>query len=390
MVWQMRTLVKALVWAFSSVSAFSQPVADPVAAHFRDYRAAIERKDFAAAETAATAAFDASEAANGSRTAVLALNLATLRLTLAEPGRALEPAKRAHALAANGSDTGVDVLLANLTLGRAELAANHATGAERLTDAIEEAETRKEFLAEAYTAAIALGDWTITRGAYDSAREAWVAAARLAPAGSSDPILARGRARLNEGAAILLSGVNRPRIPSARNSPTVAASSAAHEADAALSDAQNLLRPYAFPTETRATLAAGQVLYAQAMAWQGALRARLQSQDEKLREEIAMEGDPPQLPGRALPCSYSTIADNLGYPPIAANTLGAGSVVLHTRFDDEGNAVRREIAAGVPPGAFVEAVRRSMSEWQSERTSDSPPNCDPSGSRYTVFRFVIN
>ena len=103
-----------------------------------------------------------------------------------------------------------------------------------------------------------------------------------------------------------------------------------------------------------------------------------------------MEGDPPQRPGMALPCSYDTIADNLGYPAGALNTLGAGSVVLHTRFDDKGNALRREIAAGVPPGPFVDAVRRSMSQWQSERTPTSPPNCDPSGSRYTVFRFVID
>src|SRR5689334_13199465 len=121
----MRALVATLVCALSSVPAFGQATAaDPVAAHFRDYRAAIDRKDFTAAEAAATAALEASEAANGSSTAVLALNLALLRLSLAEPARALEPAQRAHELAANNRGSGVDALLASVTLGRAELAAN--------------------------------------------------------------------------------------------------------------------------------------------------------------------------------------------------------------------------------------------------------------------------
>ncbi|HEY3517635.1 MAG TPA: hypothetical protein VGL98_11360 [Gammaproteobacteria bacterium] len=202
--------------------------------------------------------------------------------------------------------------------------------------------------------------------------------------------MARGRARLNEGAAIFLGGVNRPRNVSARNSATVTASAAAHEADAAFSEAQGLLRRYAFPTETTEKLSTGQVLYAQAMAWQGALRAKLRSQDETLRTEMAMVGDPPARAGLAVPCSYLTISDGLGYPPNALNRLGAGSVVLHTRFDDKGNVVRQEIAAGVPPGAFVDATRRSLSKTRSELASGSPPNCDPSGSRYSIVLFFID
>src|SRR6185503_9047884 len=98
---------------------------------------------------------------------------------------------------------------------------------------------------------------------------------------------------------------------SARNRPTVTASTAAHEADAAFSEAQRLLRRYAFPTETTEKLNTGQVLYAQAMAWQGALRAKLKSQDETLRTEIAMVGDPPVRAGMPVPCSYLTISDSL-------------------------------------------------------------------------------
>ena len=95
------------------------------------------------------------------------------------------------------------------------------------------------------------------------------------------------------------------------------------------------------------------------------------------------------MAGAAPPCSYRTVGDLPGYPADALNRLGAGAVVVHTLFDAGGNVVRREIAAGVPPGSFVTAIRRSATEWRSERSSDSAPNCDPSGSRYTVIRFQI-
>jgi hypothetical protein len=360
-----------------------------VVAHFRDYRAAIDRKDFAAAETAATAALEASEAANGSRTAVLALNLALLRLSLAQPDRALEPAQRAHELASNDRDSGVDGLLASLTLGRAELAADLEAGVERVSSAVADAEKRKAFLAEAYTATVALGEWALANEAYDTARAAWIAAERLAPAGSPDPGLGLGRARLNQGVAIVLAGINRPRNPSSRNSLTVTASNAAHEADAAFSEAQRLLRSYAFPSEAGEALSIGQVLYAQAMAWQGALRARLRSQDEELREESGMQVDPPQRPGMPVPCSYETDIDALGYPPNAVETLGAGAVVIHTRFDDSGNVLRRDVAAGVPTGLFVDATRRQLPGLRSERAAGSPPDCEASGSRYDVVLYVL-
>ena len=80
----------------------------PIVAHFREYRAALERNDLPAAETAAAAALAASEAAHGSRTAVLALNLANVRLELGGEYDALTPARTAHALATRFRGSGVD------------------------------------------------------------------------------------------------------------------------------------------------------------------------------------------------------------------------------------------------------------------------------------------
>lgn len=74
--------------------------ADPALANFREYRAALERNDLSAAETAAAAALAASEA-----------------------------------------PTGVDPRLTALTLGRAEVAAKERAGDRRLVAAIAAAET---------------------------------------------------------------------------------------------------------------------------------------------------------------------------------------------------------------------------------------------------------
>jgi hypothetical protein len=386
----LRVTVGASLAAFLVAPVLGQST-DPVVAHFLEYRAAVERKDFVAAEAAATEALAASEAVNGSRTAVLAFNLATVRLSSAEPSRALEPAARAHELATTTRDTGVDALLASLTLGRAELAADVPMGVARLVAAIEEAEKRTQFLADAYAAAVTLGDWTTAHEEFEDSRAAWAAAARLAPTGSSDPDFALGRAKLGEGVAIVLSGINTPRSgPSMRNDSKSRASAAAHAADSAFTEAQRLLRRHAFPRDEPASLTPGQIVFAQAMAWQGALRARLDSQDEKLRDPVPMDGGPAVVRGAAPPCEYARIGDLPGYPAVAFNRLGAGAVVVHTLFGADGSVIRSEIAAGVPPGAFVDAIRREVGDWRYERWSGSPPNCDLSGSRYIVIRFVID
>src|SRR5690606_22172944 len=113
----------------------------PVIVNFREYRAALERNDLPAAEKAAAAALAASEASNGRRTAVLAFNLATVRLELGGDYDALDPARTAHRLATADDDSGLDGRVATLTLGRAELAANEKRdGSRRLIAAIPEAE----------------------------------------------------------------------------------------------------------------------------------------------------------------------------------------------------------------------------------------------------------
>src|SRR5262249_11451287 len=91
------------VWAalWLSGAAFAQtPASDPVMANYHAYRAAMNSGDFAAAEAAAAAALNASETrdGDGGHTAVLAENLAVVRLYQHEPATAYAPALRAYRL----------------------------------------------------------------------------------------------------------------------------------------------------------------------------------------------------------------------------------------------------------------------------------------------------
>ena len=156
----MRTAILAVLAAGLAATASAQTgdAPNPVIAHYRAYRAALERNDMAAAEVAAEAALAASEArdGDGGRTAVLAMNLAQARLDRGRTREALAPAQRAHGLAlSRGAQSGVDPLLASLILGRAELAGDDGNEA-RLVAALEQAKGRSDVHTEAYAAAIAL------------------------------------------------------------------------------------------------------------------------------------------------------------------------------------------------------------------------------------------
>lgn len=78
-------MLRLIGWMLAIVLAVAGPVAaqapNPVLTHFRAYRAALESNDLPTAEREAAAALAASEArdGDGGRTAVLALNLASIR-----------------------------------------------------------------------------------------------------------------------------------------------------------------------------------------------------------------------------------------------------------------------------------------------------------------------
>jgi hypothetical protein len=379
----------ALLLAASTASGQQNPApADPVVANFREYRAALERNDLPAAETAAAAALAASEAAQGRRTAVLALNLANLRLELGGRYDALPPARTAHALATASADSGVDPVAAALTLGRAELAAGDAAGMARLLAAVTAAETNAALQVDAYNAAVALSTSAIDAKDYGTGRRAWATAARLAHA-TDDPPLSRALALTGEGAAIFLATADRAAATSAEGAAIVTTADAQAASDA-FATAQRLLMPAAFADTPSATLTPGQRAFAQALAWQSALLAKAQGQKQELRAAPAFGSDMPAFDDNAW-CRMRTIRDGaeVEYPPEALDRYGVGAVVVHLGLDANGAVTRRTIAAAIPAGVLAESVERVVNDWRVEKDPGSAAGCRTPSSAYVNVRFVL-
>jgi hypothetical protein len=379
-----------LLVAFAAPAAAQQASSDPVIANFREYRAALERNDLPAAERAAAAALAASEAANGSRTAVLALNLANVRLELGADYDALEPARTAHELATASTDSGVDARVAALTLGRAELASDEERdGSRRLIGAIPEAERDAAIAADVYSAATALAQWALETREYDTAESAWSTAERLADT-TADPTFARARALTGRGVAIFLRSANPQELRTGTRLTRESTPDAQAAADA-FASAQSLLMPAAYAEiPPGARLTAGQAAYAQAMAWQGALLARQETLNEAAPVALPTLQRIPVYDGRGL-CRMRAFnaGPELQYPTEALFRYGVGAVVMHFALEPDGAVRSRTIAASVPPGPLAEAVGATLDDWRLEKASGSAPDCRAPPSFYYVIRFVL-
>ena len=375
-----------LVAAVLPLSATSQAV-DPVIANFREYRAALERGDLAAAETAATAALAASEAAQGSRTAVLALNLANLRLELGKPYDALSPALQAHGLATASATAGVDPIAAALTLGRAEIAADKRTGARRLLEAFEAAEGQTALDTDVYNAAVALGRWGNEDNDYTAARIAWGRAARLAHT-TDDPSFAHARAAMSQGVAIARAGFDRSMLGHVGIDWTLSPADA-KAANDALSIAQLLLRERAFsdrPPEGELTPV--QLLYAHTLAWQAAVFAKAQALGDRVPSPLTTDL---VISEQAL-CVMRVMRSGaqVMFPAEALDRWGVGAVVVHLAVDANGATTSRGIAASVPPGALAEGVSPSVAGWRTEKDASAAPDCVMPTALFVPMHFVLD
>jgi TonB family protein len=367
-----------LMWAVGgAVYAQDAAPADPVLANFREYRAALERGDTAAAETAAQAAYDASVAANGNRTAVLALNLATLRLDLGKPNTAYAPAQKAHELATADPDSGVDPLLAALTFGRAALTVDGMQAAPALLEALKQAERRGELPTETYSAWVDLARQAFARKDYGIARDAWAASARLAANAPDRVEFARGLARAGEGAAIFMQAI-------VESDGEAISRGAARDANEAFGEALRLLQTYTEDTDP-SVLTVGQAVYAQALAWHSALRAKTSLQGNELPANAAVAQP---AGGR---CAVRLIAEPPPvYPSEALAESGVGSVVIRVTTDAEGQIIDRKVAATVPSGPFSESVAAVAAQWRVEVAPDAVPGCRRDGTQYTPILFVAD
>jgi hypothetical protein len=362
---------------WSCMSAWAQPVS-PVLQHYRAYQAALEANDLATAEREAASALAASEArdGDGGRTAVLALNLAGVRLLADNASGALQPGRRALDIAeARGEDaTGVSPALARLLVSRAELGAGDAAAAQRLAAALTAAQQARVPSEEIYDGAIQLASWTFSAERYDEARAASAIAARHAEGSRASAHYARAAALTGEAAALILGELAR----SGRSSQL--GPDAARQARALLDDAIIALRPLA-AAHADGELTTAQLSYAQALAWASIIRT---ASREEVAEAPEARSDADGLTEIDIPPSVAEqprclvrirLRDSVQlFPADNPRQAEVGGLALRFRLNETGELRDVSPLAAVGNILFDEWVE-DRGAWRIERRADSPANC---------------
>lgn len=364
----MKTLFGACLALTLSGAALAQPATNPVIEHFRAYRAAIAQGDLAAADTAAAAALAASEMrdGDGGRTAILALNLASLRLERGDRAGALAPAERAHALAVTRGDANVDVIMTRLVLARASLSTEITTKSE-LAAAI--ATSPAELSAEIYLAALDLGRCEMEDGRFVEAARAFAAASANAHNAPGEPTLARAQTLTMEAIAQIYVAADMRPLSRVRDEE-IGAHTKLHEAFALIGP--TLADPVSGQPPTR-----DQRAFATARIWHSVLDARLGTLTRPWRNETWESFSVPPDEEQANRCPVRIIPRPLPeYPRDAIYDLEVGAAMVWFHLDDQGNVVGREIAAAAPTtGQFVDAVSSVYDDWEITRRG-LPVGCE--------------
>ncbi|MBL8550290.1 MAG: hypothetical protein JNJ73_09915 [Hyphomonadaceae bacterium] len=337
---------------------------NPVLEHYRAYRAAIEAGDLARAETAAAAALAQSTArdGDGGRTGILALNLAQVRLDRGLGSGAVEPARQALEIASRDAASGVDPLLAKLTLGQAELSTS--AGAERLEAALSESANRADLADATYASLMALGEWRVQRERFAEAQASFAAARAAARANSVDPTYAAGRALTREGVAIVRAVSRGQAFADAALNSRRGADLAAH---AAFTEAAQSLAPLALRQSAEGGLTLAESTYSEALAWREALRARMRLEGDRpppLGDQSRIDRGADACAVRVRPAAFM--------PP---SRQAPGAVVFRLKLNDAGVIVEQRVAAAVPTN-----LARAAVEWQVERSPGAASNCRMAGA----------
>jgi tetratricopeptide (TPR) repeat protein len=355
--------------------AAAQSPANPVVEHYRAYTAAFEAGDFEAAEGAAAAALQASQARDGEagRTGVLALNLAMARLRLNRHADAVQPAQLALDIATRDAGAGVDRTIASLVHSRALIGTadefRERAALERSTlAALEEAAARAPALnGYAYDTALDLARLALEMRRYRQADEAAEHALRFSSGAEVPEPVARARALVIKGAIRMYQGQ-------------------ARDAVGPIDEAVQLLRPFAVETDGD-VLTVGQSLYVQALLWQSFVAAEIGDSIGHLEvQEAELQLTPRD--GDAPLCQFSLASQANVTLPEEDWGQGSGAAVLGLRLDAQGNVVASEVLAA-SSDAFRQVVA-SVQSWRLERNPASDPGCRMQTNRYLVaMRYAV-
>jgi len=372
--------IAALVvaWAASGAPtavAQSAPTVDPVIAAYKDYRASEQRGDDPAADAALVRALALSEArdGDGGSTAILAMDLATLRMETDHKADALAPARRALALARAGAK-GVDELAARLMVGEAELSVQPQSDEADLLAALHDADARgADIDAYAYPAAVALGTAATQSGRWANAESAWRSAERHIHGSPGDAEPALAAVYLGDGLALIGAG---------------------RDADASkvLTKAVDLLAPLSPESADAAHVTTAEVELADAMAWLGAVRARQLSENPNTMRPgpLDTKAGRPGLPGRPPLCRGTVAGKPLPtFPAHMLREWSVGAGVLQLQTDDTGAVTHAVLLASVPGDEFRPALTNPAVHWVFTPVPNQVGCRLASTDRLVVVNFII-
>jgi len=376
--------MRAKIWTAAAVlllfAGTVQAQPNEVVQHYRAYLAALDSNDLAGAEREAAAALAASEArdGDGGSTAVLALNLAEVRLDIGNGAGAVQPAARAAALAQSNADARVDPLVARLLLARAEVAAN-ATGAPiRLRAVLDEALARGGHEDRAFLGARDLAIALRPAGA-QQALDAWQLAERF----TRDNASWRAEALIGQGEALIELTDLRPY----RTADTRMEARSDTRAHTAFAQARDLLAPYVLQTPHEVgVITPAQAYYARTLAYMGILRALQVTADREYERIGGMVIDRDPSDGLAA-CDYNIRHHpNPRYPSDALARWGVAGVTVRMMTNGAGQLVESRAVSSVGGPSFSEAVNAVAPRWTIELRGDQ--NCSRSVVMYMPVMFA--
>jgi hypothetical protein len=331
---------------------------DAINASVAQAREAMASGNYDAAATALSAALEASEAVNGASTAALAHALTTIYLDLNRPAEAHAPAARAFEIAKSNPNAGVDPLVAELWLARAEVGMGKEEGPAHLAATIAAAEARPELQGYAYPATVTLAESAFGRGDYAAATEAWVAAERSA-AMAPNPTVARAQALYMKAASVFLGGVDRGK------------GSAGEVRDRAitvrddLEAAKRLLRAAAEENQGDAPADAARQHYAETLAWESIFNAKIRTDSITVpaKDENAREFEYSAVNGERL-CEVRFNTDPAPVFVQTGRAAGMSAAVVEFDLDEDGRTTDRRIVSAVPPNnPYATAIGEVVEHW---------------------------
>lgn len=358
----LRTLLILLVLACSGANAQapnSAPPANPVITHYRAYAAALANDDIDTALSEAAKALEASEArdGDGGRTAVLAFNLAYLRVQHRQPAEAKAPAARALALSGT-PQSGVDPIAARILNAHVALLMEAPDSRKALHDALLAAGEREDMdRGLVLDAASALGRSAMEAEAWRQAAFAWNLAGRRTIGDRDQSDYKRAAALTWEAGARLALKENELAL-------------------GAINEAVQLMSRLA--PETEGPEASGtEIALGATLAWRAAIRAKMWSEGEDPNAD-SYDFNRASTEGLAPVCQIKIRARPLPqYPRKERDAFSVGGVALRLQIDESGQVTGARllaVAAGTD-SAFGDVVMKVATKWHGQAAPNSPPGC---------------